>query len=262
MGSLIVDPTLPFSKGSDGEKSQEGYPGLTAQNRYYAIQFATDYNARVVPQCLGTNNFKTYNQQQANQHKNILMVQRNSKNSQNTGTMRIFFAKGMKSRLVFKNGWYFLKEGNAYLAVKAFDLVSGNVASKMVWDNEFWLRPTNPNAPVVLIGGRINKFPTLNDFITYVSTIQTNWKSNKFTLNGKDTDGIPTSLSMYTNYSGIPEVNGSKVNFTPKKLYNSPFLESIYGSGIITIKKTIGSVEQKIVHNFNATRAIPSTGYK
>ena len=50
MGALIIDPTLELTDSSVNEElHEEGYPALTAQNRYHAIQFATGVDARVVP---------------------------------------------------------------------------------------------------------------------------------------------------------------------------------------------------------------------
>jgi len=236
MGALIVDPTLELVESSDGKDGRApGYPGLTAQNRYQAIQFATDAGARVVPQCLGLKNGKTYNQQQAIQHKNIQIVQRN-KNGKQTGPMRIYFAKGMKERLQERDGWYFLEEGNAFLAVKAFSSADAS-ACPASWDNEQWLRPQDPDAPVVFVAGRKPKFRTLGDFMDYVGKLAVRAGGNRFTVSGADTDGASCTLTLLTDLSGIPEVNGKPVNFTPPKLYDSPYLNSEYGSGIVIIQK-------------------------
>ncbi len=236
VGSLIIDPLL---KGANSQPTlqdlDEGYPALTSQNRYHAIQFATGLDSRVVPQCLGLKNNKTYNQQQAVQHKNIQIVQRN-KNGVQTGPMRIYFAKGMKERLKERDGWYFLEEGNAYLAVKAFS-PADTTACPASWDNEFWLRPQDPDAPVVIVAGRKPKFGTLGDFMGYVGKLAVSAGGNRFTVSGADTDGAPCALTLLTDLSGVPEVNGKAVNFTPLKLYDSPYLESEYGSGIVTIQK-------------------------
>jgi hypothetical protein len=49
--------------------------------------------------------------------------------------------------------------------------------------------------------------------------------------------------------SVVPEANGKPVNFTPAKLYDSPFLLSDYGSGIVTLQ--LGT--RRKVLDFNAT---------
>jgi hypothetical protein len=250
MGALIVDPTVKSVSSTDylsGKNLESGYPALTAQNRYHAIQFATDRDARVVPQCQGLNNLKTYNQQQAIQHKNILIVQRN-KHGDNTGPMRVFFAQGMKDRLVEADDWFFLREGNAYLAVKAFAAGEGIASCGYEWDNEFWLRPKDQDAPLALVVGRKHKFASLAAFQAYIKKFVTRYEGAAFTLAGRDMDGAETTLTLYTDLSKIPEINGQPVNFTPENLYDSPFLKSKYGTGVVTIQKGY----RKIVLDFSS----------
>lgn len=238
LGALVVDPTLKMTDSDTDQKAhEEGYLGLTSQNRYHAIQFATGVDARVVPQCLGLKNGKTYNQQQAVQRKNIQIVQRN-KNGKQTGPMRVYFSKGMKDRLQERDGWFFLEEGSAFLAVKAFSRADAS-ACPTSWDNEFWLRPQDPDAPVVFVAGRKPKFATLGDFMAYVGKLAVRAEGNRFTVAGADTDDALCSLTLLTDLSGIPEVNGKPISFTPAKLYDSPHLESEYGSGIVTIKNGV-----------------------
>ena len=252
MGALIVDPTEKFVDSThylSGKDLEPGYPALTAQNRYQAIQFATDRDARVVPQCLGLekpDNHKTYNQQQAIQHKNLLIVQRNPNGRGGTGPMRIYYAAGMKNRLIQKDDWFFLQEGHAYLAVKAFAR-SDHGSSGYVWDNEFWSRPKDQDAPVVFVVGRTHQFASMDKFISYVGMLSANYEGAKFTVAGRNIDGTQTALSLYTDLSRVPEVNNRPVNFTPEKLYDSPFLTSAYGTGIVTIQKGT----EKLVLDFN-----------
>ena len=48
---------------------------------------------------------------------------------------------------------------------------------------------------------------------------------------------METTLGLYADLSRVPEVDNRPVNFTPEKLYDSPFLTSTYGAGIVTIQK-------------------------
>ena len=60
MGSWMLDPDVQ-------------YAAINTQNRWQGVIFATDMNARVFPQCEGLANGKTYNQQVAVQHKNVMI---------------------------------------------------------------------------------------------------------------------------------------------------------------------------------------------
>jgi len=86
----------------------------------------------------------------------------------------------------------------------------------------------------------------------YVGKLAVRAEGNRFTVSGADTDGRSCALTLLTDLSGIPEVNGKEVNFTPPKLYDSPYLNSEYGSGIVTIQKG----GQKRVLDFTKTTGI------
>lgn len=45
----------------------------------------------------------------------------------------------------------------------------------------------------------------------------------------------------------IPCINGKPVNLYPKKVFDSPYLDSDHGSGVVTIKKD----DKKLVLDFN-----------
>jgi len=237
MGSLIIDPTLPQVGSHDylkGKDLQEGYPALTAQNRYHAIVFATDENARVVPQCEGLGNRKTYGQQQAVQHRNALLVQRHGKSRQ-TGDMRVFYAKGMKARLEEHDGWLILREGGAWLGVKGFSRTVANAPCGYTWDSDNWLRMKDGSAPVALVAGRSSEFADTAAFAAYLTGFVGKLAEGWFTLSRND--GAKGTLSLHLSTESLPKVDGIPINLRPRMLFDSPFLRSVHGSGVVTIEK-------------------------
>jgi hypothetical protein len=54
-------------------------------------------------------------------------------------------------------------------------------------------------------------------------------------------------LTFFADYSKPPQVNGVTVNYNPPKVYNSPFIQGDFGSGVVTIRKD----DRKIVLHFN-----------
>lgn len=50
-------------------------------------------------------------------------------------------------------------------------------------------------------------------------------------------DGNAVSLSLYLEGDRLPEVNGTPVDLNPEMIYNSPYLSSVHGSGVIEIRK-------------------------
>jgi len=243
MGSLIIDPSLPqvnsnsYTKGQD---LKEGYPNLTTQNRYHAIVFASDINARVLPQCEGLGNHKTYGQQQAVQHENLLLVQRHA-NARQSGDMRVIWGgKGMKDRLVIRNGWMILEEGDAWLGVKGFSRSKENTSCGSKWDNNVIQRMNDGNAPVAFVAGRKKHFADLKSFNAYLNSFVGKLDSGWFVLS----EGTKRSLALHLTSSKVPKVNSEPVDLRPKMLFDSPFLKSIHGTGSVTIQK--GNRELKI----------------
>ncbi len=241
MGCLMIDPTLPLVGSHDYLRVrdlQEGYAGLAAQNMYTAIVFSSDLNARVVPQCLPASetNLKTSLQVQSVQHENIMVIQRNQK-SRNAKAMRVFFSTGMKERLVERDGWHLLREGDAFLAVKAFSRKNGKDACAHSWKDDCWLHPGDGDAPVVFVMGRKSKYADMDAFADYVMSSSTALEAQRFTIKAHDAHDIPLELSLFLDGSAIPQVNGEPIDFLPENVFDSPFFHSREGSGVVTIQK-------------------------
>ena len=236
MGSLLIDPTLPRVSShlyQEGQDLLEGYPALTSQNRYHGIVFASGVNARVVPQCEGIANGKTYGEQQAVQHKNVLLVQRHAK-AKTTGDMRVIWGgQGMRSRLTEHSGWLILKEGNAWLGVKGFSRTKLNTPSGGTWDNDVILRMNDGKAPVALVAGRVKDFSDIDAFAKYLQVFMGKLENGRFIL----TEDSKDFLSLHLESGALPEIYGKPINLNPDMLFDSPFMSSEHGSGVVIIEK-------------------------
>jgi len=236
MGSLMIDPSLPRVSShlyKDGKDLPEGYPALTSQNRYHGIVFVSDVNARVVPQCEGLANGKTYGEQQAVQYKNVLLVQRHAM-AKTTGDMRVIWGgKGMRSRIVERSGWQIIREGNTWLGVKGFSRTKSNASCGSSWDNDVILRMNDGKAPVALIAGRIKDFSNIDAFAKYLQGFAGKLEDGRFIL----TEGSKDFLSLHLESGALPEIYGKPINLNPDMLFDSPFISSKHGSGVVTIDK-------------------------
>jgi len=236
MGSLMIDPRLPRVSShlyQEGEDLPEGYPALTSQNRYHGIVFASEVNARVVPQCEGLANGKTYGEQQAVQHENILLVQRHAL-AKSTGDIRVIWGgKGMRSRLTEHSGWLILKEGKAWLGVKGFSRTQSNTSCGSSWDNDIILRMNDGKAPVAFVAGRIKDFSNIDAFTKYLQGFAGKLENGRFILTEKSKD----FLSLHLESGALPEIYGKPINLNPDMLFDSPFISSEHGSGMVIIEK-------------------------
>ena len=236
MGSLMIDPSLPRVSShlyKDGKDLPEGYPALTSQNRYHSIVFASDVNARVVPQCEGLANGKTYGEQQAVQYKNVLLVQRHAM-AKTTGDMRVIWGgKGMRSRIVEVDGWMVLKEGDAWLGVKGFSRTKVNAPCGSTWDNDVILRMNDGKAPVALVAGQVSDFLDIDAFAKYLQCFMGKLENGRFILT-KDSKDF---LSLHLESGALPKIYGKPIKLNPDMLFDSPFISSKHGSGMVIIEK-------------------------
>jgi hypothetical protein len=160
--------------------------------------------------------------------------------------MRILFGlKGMKDRLVERDGWMILKEGNAWLGIKGFSRTEANQACVYKWDNEIFLRMADGKAPVALIVGRGADFANIEAFASYLGTFSGTPKDGWFKLSGGKDEKL--TLSLHLTSEALPMVNGKAIDLRPRMLFDSPIMSSEHGSGIVTIRK--GGRELKIDMN-------------
>lgn len=241
MGCLVLDPRLPMVSSRtylDGSDLDQGYPALTAQNLFTSIVFATGPDARVVPQCLpdSDSNQKTYLQYQSVQHRNVMIIQRHPK-SKNSLLLRVGFAKGLKERLIEKDGWLMLREGDAFLAVRGFSSEDGRSACATTWKDDIWLHLDDHDAPAVFVMARTAQFKDIDAFATYVLSGTSELDGRRFSFNIKDVAGDPLSLALCLDSGDLPLINSQPVDFLPENVFDSPFFQSKAGSGVVTIQK-------------------------
>jgi hypothetical protein len=225
LGSWMLDPRID-------------YAAINTQNRWQGATFATEPNSRVFPQCVGLRNGKTYNQHVAVQHLNVMIVQKNRVKSKQVGASRVFFARGMRQRLVERGGWLFLEEGNARLAVRVVSRDGADSGDKgCSWDGD-WLTADDDLAPIVFVAGRRSRFESSGQFTAHVLEHSCQVKDNALSYAFQDAEGGRANLKLYLDGRRLPEVNGRPIDVAPQRVYDSPHLTSAHRSGVVTIQKS------------------------
>ena len=242
MGSWIINTKTAYAK-------------INTQNRWQGVIFPTAKTARIFPQSEGLGNGKTYDQHMAVQHRNVMVVA-NHPRAKQTGALRVFVAKDMRKGLTRKDGWAIVKEGNAWLGIrplndKGFDLKE--LQQKKVKEASrqnragFWLWPKAKASSVVFVLSREGTHKTLKDFLAYLKSHEHGvTKGGVAHYTFIDDLGATTRLELGAALH-VPTINGKPVNLYPKRVFDSPYLSSDHGSGVVTIKK--GS--RKLVLDFN-----------
>ena len=222
----------------------EDWSMISSQNRWHGVIFDGHVDARIFPQCQSTTGRVTYNQQWAVQQKGTLIAQKlpGKKYSREAGDMRVWFAENGLSNRVEEDGWVFVEAAGAYAAVRP---VMGNYR----WQKDEkdgpgdWLRCEHELTPVIIEVARKVDFADYQAFRKAVLSLPMKFKKKVLTYQGLSGD----EFTFYADYSANPKVNGKTVNYAPEKVFDSPFIQSQWNSGVVTISK--GS--RKLTLDFN-----------
>jgi hypothetical protein len=199
------------------------------QNRWQGIIFDTTSGDRVYPQA-GPSSFSPANDSFLSvQHNNVLITAKKSDHDQPTW---VYFPNTLDT-LAEKGGWIFVKEGGAYLAVKPVAggyqwLTSAkNKANKR--DLRF-IQLRKLSSPIIFDAALASS----STFAAFQTRILHNALSvANGNLNYKSSDG--TRFTFFGDLSKAPQVNGQGPGYSTTRVFNSPFMQSTWGSGKITI---------------------------
>jgi len=243
MGCFLVDPALGVAYTVDPaapEAARNAYAAISGQNRWQGVVFATGPDARIFPQCVGRPDEKkpglsaTDIQHVAVQHENVMLVQMSRAETRNTAT-RVYFSPGMKERLHRRDGWAFLTEGASYAAVRVQSRKEGRLPGAFSWDDGSFLRADDTYAPLIFATGRTARFPNQGDFEAYVLSHDCSVTDGALDYIFEDSRGQSVKLRLYVDERRLPEVNRRPVDLAPESVYDCPFLQSVHGSGALTV---------------------------
>jgi len=236
MGTSMV-PALPL----------EDWTLISSQNHWEGVIFAGNHTARIFVQPEAADGKHYYNASWSLQNKGAMIMQR-LRTSKKARGQRIWFDASLKRSE--RDGWVFAEAPQAYAAVRV-------VAGGSNWEadlpkvgqpgNGMWLRCQNDYAPIIIEVARQSAYP---DFAAFQKTILANalsWNNKKLDYHS---GFYQTQLTFFADYSKPPQVDGVPVNYAPKKVYDSPFIESDFGRGVVTLRKG----DRKLVLNFNNGR--------
>jgi hypothetical protein len=215
------------------------WSGSAAQNRWQGVIFRGHPDAAIVPECLAVdthlnlqNHSNTMNQHWSVQKKETLITQKLAcpEFSYQTGDSRVWFSRQGLSEPVEQEGWVFVEADGAYAAVCV-------VEGGYTWDDPedrprgCWLRCTNDLSPIVFEVSDKEAFGDLGSFQAAVAESNLEVADGILQYQGISGD----RFTFFTDYSAPPKINSQTVDYAPSKVYDSPFLQSDWDSGVITI---------------------------
>ncbi len=232
---------------------------ISSQNRWHGVVFRGATDARIYPFC--ETKKSTYNQHWAVQRKGTLISQK-LKDSKDATGLRVWFSKEGLTVPVKEGGWYFTGADGAWAAVRVVSGESGFLkdapppAKKKTDGDEdgegggptkggLILKCEEDFSPVIIEVAHKADFPSLADFQKAVLALPLTLENGVLSHTGLGGD----RFTFFTDQSRPPEINGQPVNYAPDRVYDSPFVQSAWASGDVTIQKG----GQKLLLDFNAT---------
>ena len=212
----------------------EDWTMISSQNRWLGVIFASHPSARIYAQCRTNQPEKTYNQQWSVQRKGTLIAQRlaGGEYSRTPNEMRVWFSGPGLSNRHEHHGWVFVEAESAYAAVRP--VYSGYQWRKASGEaSGDWLRCNDSLTPVVLEVARKREFADYQDFQDNILALELSFKNSILNYTGLGGD----HFAFYSDYSRAPLINGQEVDYAPEHVFDSPFIHSIWNSGIVTIRK-------------------------
>lgn len=169
------------------------------------------------------------------QDRNILITQKWAPVPPNPPTanpahLKVYFAATLDD-VQENDGWIFVKDGAAFAAVK---VVAGGYEWSPAWkhaddsEHKAFLKLKSEDAPVIMIVNDAADYG--NDFAKFQSAVKS--QPIEYSKGVVHFAGIVFSGPDHT-----PEIQGKPVDVSPARGYDSPFVRSDFGSGLIHIRK-------------------------
>lgn len=203
---------------------------ISSQNRWHGAIFAGDEDARIYPQCSLNSTYRSYNQHWSVQNKGCMITQKLPEGYAWDGNpMRVFFSKAGLSDRIERNGWVFVATKGAYAAVKC-------VSKGYTWDADTdgqWLMCEDELTPIIMQVVQKKDFTDYKQFQDKILSLPINYDGKEL----KYTSIYNDDFVFHSDYSKLASVNGKTIDIHPEMVFDSPFIKSVWNSGIVQITK-------------------------
>jgi len=208
------------------------WSSISSQNRWDGVVFAGHPDSRIFAQPLKPSRGSVYNQQWSVQHKGVLILQK-LRTHRHAHGQRVWFSADLKR--VEEGGWVFAEAPRAFAAVRA-------VRGKTKWEapaahdraKGAWLTCADESTPVIL---EVVPKSAVSDFATFRRTVCANPLEVHGGILRYASRHYGNELLLHMDWSRPPEVNGKPLDYQPAKVFDSPFIESDWDSGVVVLKK-------------------------
>lgn len=224
-------------------RAYEDWTMISSQSRWQGVIFAGKTDARIFPECKPEKEGSTFNQQWGVQSKGTMISQRLKEDfTRGTEGMKVWISTSFDNRIE-TDGWVFVESQGAYAAVRPARGGYSWKESELSPKTGLWMVFEDGYSPVIIEVARKRDIRLFNDFQAAVKELPLQWDNSTLSYTSLSGD----NFKFYADYSQKPKINGEAFDYKPKYVFNSPFVKSERGSGIVRINKD----NRELVLDFN-----------
>tara|TARA_B110000008_G_scaffold266050_1_gene291822 strand:+ start:711 stop:2183 length:1473 start_codon:yes stop_codon:yes gene_type:complete len=237
MGMSMVPPLT--------NNNPKNWAEISSQNRRNMLLFNGIKKSKIFTQQA---NSKAYNAEWGVQNKGVMILQvLDKKCTSGVSNQSIFFSHTLKP--FKKDSWLFVEAADAYCAI---NILKGDytVNKHMYRDREVgsYYVLDEIYSPIIFEVSEKANYPSFEDFQAEIASNTLRQSANSLTYASK---AYQNELTLYTDYSKNPEVNGTTVDFNPEYGYQSPYLNGTFGESIVMISNG----DKELVYDFEMDKA-------
>ncbi len=241
------DPAFIIGTAMTLARPTELWAAISTEGRCHGATLAGPEVARIVPAIRPSDNSRCFNAHWSVQSKGSLISQK-LKYHQDGAESIVWLSKAGLGEPVEEDGVIFAEAHGAYAAVRVArgGYTFGDQASYAdMWKGylppeEGWLLVAKDDyAPVIV---EVMAKTDIESFDAFKAKV----KACRLGFDGpllEYTSIYGDRLTLDTSLQKIPAINGEPVDFAPGKVFDSPFLNADYDSGIVTISKGAQNLE-------------------
>lgn len=253
------DPSFIIGTPMVEARPLNDWAGISSQNRWQGVIFPVEGDPRIVPIVRPRDNRVCFNSFWSVQSKGSLISQK-LKGHKGAAEMIVWITSEGLSNPIEQDDMVFLESEGAFAVIRiptggykwrqeAYELTKETGGRSRASGGRI-LSLNKEFAPVIL---EVMSKPEAGDLNSFIKKV----KATRPVMKGKQLEFrtiYGDLLTLDTSQKSVPTINGKPVNYAPAQVYDSPFLQSVYDSGVVTITKG----KRKRVLDFNKLTASDS----
>lgn len=209
--------------------TMEDWANISSQNHWNGVIFSGNNTARIFTQPDKPASGSVYNAEWGVQSQGVQVLQRLEES--NAAGQQIWFDASLARTET--NGWIFAEAPQAYAAVRVVDGDSSWQIDATYSTQGEWLVLTNEFSPIIIEAASTNDYASFAAFQSAITnntlTVTTNRVDYSSSL-------YETTLTMFSDQSDLPLINGVELDFEPTQVYDSPYLSGDFDGNEFIIR--------------------------